>query len=119
MLDSYAKADPERVWTIAEIAKFISVGGNGPVLVGSAAAVADRLQEWAEDTDIDGFNLAYILAHKTFEDVVEFVVPELYRRGAYQTEYAQGTLREKLRQGPFLPETHRGASFRHPQSKLN
>lgn len=119
MLDSYAKADPERVWTIAEIAKFISVGGNGPVLVGSAAAVADRLQEWAEDTDIDGFNLAYILAHKTFEDVVEFVVPELQRRGAYQTEYAQGTLREKLfGQGPLLPETHRGASFRHHSKQI-
>ena len=119
MLDSYVKADPDRIWTIEEIAKFISVGGNGPVLVGSPTTIADRLQEWVEDTGVDGFNLAYILAHKTFEDVVEFVVPELQKRGVYQTEYATGTLRDKLfGQGPLLPENHRGASFRyHPQKK--
>jgi alkanesulfonate monooxygenase SsuD/methylene tetrahydromethanopterin reductase-like flavin-dependent oxidoreductase (luciferase family) len=119
MLDSYVKADPDKVWTIEEIAKFISVGGNGPVIVGSASTVADRLQEWVQDTDIDGFNLAYILAHQTFEDVVEFVVPELQRRGVYQTEYTEGTLREKLfGHGPLLPENHRGASFRYPAQHL-
>ena len=81
--------------------------------------MADRLQEWVQDTDIDGFNLAYILAHQTFEDVVEFVVPELQRRDVYQTEYTEGTLREKLfGQGPLLPENHRGASFRYPAKHL-
>lgn len=113
LLDSYVNADPNRVWTIEEIANWNSVGGNGPVLVGSAETVADALQEWVTETDVDGFNLAYILAHQTFSDVVEFIVPELQKRGVYQTEYAQGTLREKLfGQGPYLPENHRGASYR-------
>lgn len=113
MLDAYVNADPNRVWTIEEIANWNSVGGNGPVLVGSAETVADALQEWVTETDVDGFNLAYILAHQTFSDVVEFIVPELQKRGVYQTEYAQGTLREKLfGQGPHLPENHRGASYR-------
>ncbi|WP_461196669.1 LLM class flavin-dependent oxidoreductase [Acinetobacter pittii] len=114
LLDSYVNADPERVWTIEEIANWNSLGGNGPVLVGSAETVSDALQQWVEDTDVDGFNLAYILAHQTFTDVVEFIVPELQKRGVYQTSYAQGTLREKLfGAGPYLPENHRGAKYRN------
>ncbi|EJB8487243.1 monooxygenase, NtaA/SnaA/SoxA family [Acinetobacter baumannii] len=114
LLDSYVNADSERVWTIEEIANWNSLGGNGPVLVGSAETVSDALQQWVEDTDIDGFNLAYILAHQTFADVVEFIVPELQKRGVYQTSYAQGTLREKLfGAGPYLPENHRGAKYRN------
>ncbi|NUF52894.1 LLM class flavin-dependent oxidoreductase, partial [Acinetobacter seifertii] len=114
LLDSYVNADPERVWAIEEIANWNSLGGNGPVLVGSAETVSDALQQWVEDTDIDGFNLAYILAHQTFADVVEFIVPELQKRGVYQTSYAQGTLREKLfGAGPYLPENHRGAKYRN------
>lgn len=114
LLDSYVNADPERVWTIEEIANWNSLGGNGPVLVGSAETVSDALQQWVEDTDIDGFNLAYILAHQTFADVVEFIVPELQKREVYQTSYAQGTLREKLfGAGPYLPENHRGAKYRN------
>lgn len=114
LLDSYVNADPERVWTIEEIANWNSLGGNGPVLVGSAETVSDALQQWVEDTDVDGFNLAYILAHQTFADVVEFIVPELQKRGVYQTLYAQGTLREKLfGAGPYLPENHRGAKYRN------
>ncbi|OLV78583.1 5,10-methylene tetrahydromethanopterin reductase, partial [Acinetobacter baumannii] len=110
LLDSYVNADPERVWTIEEIANWNSLGGNGPVLVGSAETVSDALEQWVEDTDVDGFNLAYILAHQTFADVVEFIVPELQKRGVYQTSYTQGTLREKLfGAGPYLPENHRGA----------
>ncbi|MEN8329781.1 LLM class flavin-dependent oxidoreductase [Acinetobacter baumannii] len=113
LLDSYVNADPERVWTIEEIANWNSLGGNGPVLVGSAETVSDALQQWVEDTDVDGFNLAYILAHQTFADVVEFIVPELQKRGVYQTSYAQGTLREKLfGAGPYLPENHRGSKYR-------
>ncbi|EPH3206282.1 LLM class flavin-dependent oxidoreductase [Acinetobacter baumannii] len=114
LLDSYVNADPERVWTIEEIANWNSLGGNGPVLVGSAETASDALQQWVEDTDVDGFNLAYILAHQTFADVVEFIVPELQKRGVYQTSYAQGTLREKLfGAGPYLPENHRGAKYRN------
>ncbi|WP_374253258.1 LLM class flavin-dependent oxidoreductase [Acinetobacter brisouii] len=119
LLDSYVNADPNRVWTIEEIANWNSVGGNGPVLVGSAETVADALQEWVTETDVDGFNLAYILAHQTFSDVVEFIVPELQKRGVYQTEYAHGTLREKLfGQGPYLPENHRGAGYRFGEKKI-
>lgn len=45
--------------------------------------------------------------------MVEYVVPELQKRGVYQKDFREGTLREKLfGRGAYLPEEHRGASFR-------
>ena len=72
------------------------IGGMGPVLVGSAQRIADELQEWVDETDVDGFNLAYAITPGSFEDIVELVVPELRRRGVYPSEYVDGTLRHKL-----------------------
>lgn len=76
------------------------------------------MMEWMEGTDIDGFNLAYVVAHDTFRDVVDLLVPELQRRGVYPTEYPTGTLREKLsRNGPRLMAPHpaAGHSYRNTQ----
>jgi len=68
------------------------------------------LQEWVEDTDVDGFNLAYAITHETFSNIVTFLVPELQKRGVYKKDYEPGTLREKLfGAGPRLSETHAGA----------
>lgn len=106
-------ANGDKEWTIDELARWAGVGGLGPVFVGSPASVADTLQKWVEETDVDGFNLAYALAHETFEDVVKHLVPELQRRGVYPTAYKPGTLREKLfGQGPLLPDTHPAARYR-------
>ena len=71
------------------------------------AQVADQIEEWADATGIDGFNLTYALSHETMERVVELLVPELQRRGRYATDYTPGTLRHKLfRRGPRLPASH-------------
>jgi long-chain alkane monooxygenase len=106
-------AGGDKAWTIEELAQWGGVGGMGPVFVGSASTVADILQQWVEQTDVDGFNLAYAVAHETFEDVVTHLVPELQRRGVYPTAYAPGTLREKLfGQGPLLPPSHPAHGFR-------
>ncbi|KAA8731498.1 LLM class flavin-dependent oxidoreductase [Acinetobacter qingfengensis] len=119
LLDSYVNADPEKIWTIEEIANWNSLGGNGPVLVGSPQTIADTLQEWIDDTDVDGFNLAYILAHQTFTDIVDYIVPELQKRGVYKTQYKEGTLREKLFNGTaYLPENHRGAKYRYQKQSV-
>ena len=42
--------------------------------VGSPTTIADILQEWTEETDVDGYNLAYAVTHETFEDVEQYVV---------------------------------------------
>ena len=104
----------DRTWTIKELALWGGIGGVGPVFVGSTATVADILQEWVEETDVDGFNLAYAVTHETFEDIVNLLVPELQRRGAYPTAYGPGrTLREKLfSAGPYLPANHPAAQYR-------
>lgn len=100
-------------WTVRDIAIQGAIGGLGPYIVGSGEEIADTLQEWVEETDVDGFNLAYALTPGTFEDIVKYVVPVLQRRGAYQTEYTEGTLRNKLHgRGDRLPDEHRGARFR-------
>jgi FMN-dependent oxidoreductase (nitrilotriacetate monooxygenase family) len=95
-LEAFTIADPSRVWTVREIARHAGIGGRGPVVVGSPAQVADELIGWVEETDIDGFNLAYAVTPETFADFVDLVVPELQRRGRYKRDYAPGTLREKL-----------------------
>ena len=95
------------------IAASVALGGGGPVLVGSPRRVADELQAWAEACDLDGFNLAYALMPETFADVVDLLVPELQRRGAFKRDYAPGTYREKLfGRGPHLEETHPAAARR-------
>ncbi|MBL0728609.1 LLM class flavin-dependent oxidoreductase [Piscinibacter sp. HJYY11] len=106
-LASFTQADPTRKWTVGEAARFIGLGGRGPVITGDAKQVADELESWVDETGIDGFNLTYAIAHETMRDVVEHLVPELQRRGRYRTEYPQGTLRSKLfRRGPRLPASH-------------
>jgi FMN-dependent oxidoreductase (nitrilotriacetate monooxygenase family) len=103
----------ENGWTVRDIAERCTIGNITPVFVGSGATVADTLQEWVEDTDVDGFNLAYAITPGSFADFVEHVVPVLTERGAYQGAYTPGTLRHKLLgNGNRLPDTHRGAGYR-------
>lgn len=112
-VEALSSADPTRVWTVREIAKWGGIGGLGPLSVGSPQEIADELQSWVEETDVDGFNLAYALTHESFVDFVELVVPELQRRGVYKTDYTSGSLREKLHgRGPRLAGPHPGAAYR-------
>ena len=108
-----AEADLGREWTVGDLGRHSAIGGLGPTIVGSGEKVADALQAWVEETDIDGFNLAYAITPGTWEDVIEHVVPVLRARGAYPEEYAPGTLRQKLHgRGDRLPAEHRGAGYR-------
>ncbi|UOE45108.1 LLM class flavin-dependent oxidoreductase [Agromyces larvae] len=111
------EADAGEEWTVRTLAERGKIGGFGTRIVGSAEEVADQLEEWVAETDIDGFNLSYAITPGTFEDIVEFVVPELQRRGRYPTEYEPGTLRQKLHgRGDRLPDEHRGARYRVGQA---
>ena len=112
-LENITRADPNRRWTVRQVAEHVAIGGIGPVVVGSPATVADQLEGWIDDTDIDGFNLCFVVRPETFIDVADLLVPELQRRGRYKRAYATGTLREKLfGRGARLPAAHPGASFR-------
>lgn len=93
---AFSQADPDKKWTIREIADYARVGGDGPVIVGSPSTVADQLEEWVEETGVDGFNLAAAAVPESWEQITGLLVPELQKRGRHKTEYAPGTLREKL-----------------------
>jgi alkanesulfonate monooxygenase SsuD/methylene tetrahydromethanopterin reductase-like flavin-dependent oxidoreductase (luciferase family) len=114
-LEIFSKADPDRDWTPNEVAKFVGIGAMGPVFVGSPATIADELERWIDEADIDGFNLAYAVTPGTFVDFIDLVIPELRRRGRYWDDYDEGTtLRERL-YGPGHPrvrDDHPAARYR-------
>jgi len=104
---------PERPWTPREIAEEIGIGGRGPLVVGSPGEVADELERWVDEADVDGFNLAYVTTPGTFVDFARYVVPELRRRGRVPERTEPMTLRERLgADGPLLPADHPGAAYR-------
>jgi FMN-dependent oxidoreductase (nitrilotriacetate monooxygenase family) len=110
-LASFTTAD--RAWTPRELAGFIGLGGRGPVVAGSPGEVADELERWAEEADVDGFNLAYVTTPGTFADFVRWVVPELRRRGRVPEAAESGTLRERLGSaGPRLAPPHPATAYR-------
>ncbi|KAK8081187.1 Nitrilotriacetate monooxygenase component A/pristinamycin IIA synthase subunit A [Apiospora hydei] len=114
----YAKFSPgTKKWTKHTIADHVSIGGNGPVLVGTPSQVADGLQTWVDEADVDGFNFAYALFPQSFKDIIELLLPELRRRGLFWDDYAvpSGTYRENLYREPGLkrsPPDHVSAKFR-------
>jgi FMN-dependent oxidoreductase (nitrilotriacetate monooxygenase family) len=88
-------------------------GAQPGTLVGTPSQVADQIAAYVEETGLDGFNLTRTVTPETFVDFVDLVIPELQQRGLYKTEYAEGTLREKLfNAGATLPANHTAAGYR-------
>lgn len=113
-LASLTSIDSKTRWTVRDIVERRSIGGMGPVIVGSPQTVADELERWVEIGGVDGFNFAYAITPGSFEDLVGYVVPELQKRGRAQTEYAGETLREHLYgEGQrHTLDTHPSAAYR-------
>jgi FMN-dependent oxidoreductase (nitrilotriacetate monooxygenase family) len=89
------------------------LGGRYPLIVGSGAEVAEYLIELLDQTGIDGFNLTRTVAPESHHDFIRLVIPELQQRGRYKTEYATGSLRNKLfAQGDHLAASHPADQFR-------
>lgn len=86
----------------------LRLGGRQAPIVGGPETVANALEAWVTGADVDGFLFARTVTPECFESLVEHVVPELQRRGLQQTQYARGTLREKLFAGSAarLPQAH-------------
>jgi alkanesulfonate monooxygenase len=113
-MDSVTRADPDRVWTVREVAEKVGIGGIGPVFVGTPAKVADEIETWIEQTDVDGLNVAFAVSPESFADVADLLVPELTRRGRYKQAYQSGTLREKMfgKGRAHLAAPHPAAQYR-------
>ncbi|RDW67441.1 LLM class flavin-dependent oxidoreductase [Aspergillus mulundensis] len=103
-------------WTKRRIVEFLSVGGIQTKIIGSGKTVADELQRWVEVSGVDGFNIAHITNPGSFEDVIEFLLPELRARGLFRDKVEKEgvTAREAyLGVGQVrLPEDHPGSYYK-------
>ena len=68
-MDNITRADPDRVWTVREVAQHVGIGGIGPVVVGTPEKVADAIEAWFEQTDVDGLNVPFAVSPGDFEDI--------------------------------------------------
>ncbi|ATE66304.1 LLM class flavin-dependent oxidoreductase [Rhizorhabdus dicambivorans] len=89
--------------SIRQIVRQVIPGLGHPIFKGSGADVADKMIEWYEHGGCDGFIVLGPVQPRGLEDFVDFVVPELQRRGMYRTEYEGATLRENM--GLPLPKS--------------
>ncbi|WP_113189298.1 LLM class flavin-dependent oxidoreductase [Ensifer sp. ENS06] len=103
----------ERGWTKRSILSDMALGGRYPLIVGDPHQVADALEAWIDEGEVDGFNLARTVAPESYEDFIDLVIPVLQERGRYKTAYGEGSLRNRLfGEGNRLPARHHGAGFR-------
>lgn len=123
-------------WTKKTLAQHIMVGGLGATSVGTPQMVADQMERWVQEGDVDGFNIvslrpyinrpsssgpltdlqAYAIMPQTFEDVIELLIPELQKRGLFWKDFLVpgGTYRENLFE---LPDQHEPLPD-HPAAKM-
>lgn len=99
---------------VRDIAAFDDLPGREPFIIGSPEQVCDTMIEWVDETGLDGFNLVRTVEPAGLESFIKLVIPELQNRGRYKTEYAPGTMREKMfpEGSAHLPADHHGAGFR-------
>ncbi len=100
-------------WTKRKLLEQFVLGSRQPPIVGDPATVADALQAWMVEADVDCFNLSRTVMPECLEAFIDLVVPVLQERGLYKTAYAPGTYREKLfGEDAHLPATHPAATHR-------
>ena len=113
-LEAITTKSRDTEWTLRKLLRMMVLGSRQAPIVGSPSRVADEMQAWVAEADVDGFNLSRTVIPECVEDFVALVVPELQSRGVLQRGYAPGTLRQKLF-GPDrarLPASHPAAAFR-------
>ena len=109
-----SEGEEKQLWTPRRLGMRMALGGLHPCPVGTASEVADVIQEWINDADIDGCNIGSVTNPGSWEDVVDLLIPELQRRGLMWKDYPAtgGTFRENLLGTKELRSDHYGSSFK-------
>jgi FMN-dependent oxidoreductase (nitrilotriacetate monooxygenase family) len=81
--------------TVRQLAQRLG-GYGGLAMVGTAATIADEMEEWLASGACDGFIIMFPYLPGGLDDFVDKVVPELQRRGIFRRDYEGTTLRENL-----------------------
>ncbi|MBF6560973.1 MAG: NtaA/DmoA family FMN-dependent monooxygenase [Candidatus Binataceae bacterium] len=97
----FTAAHPGRIATLADAREEMKLASLIPLITGDAVQVAQEIERWADEADIDGINLVPIYQPGSFTDFIDLVVPELRRRGRIRGSDASissggETLREHL-----------------------
>ncbi|WP_174285284.1 LLM class flavin-dependent oxidoreductase [Sphingomonas bacterium] len=82
--------------TITQVAQRVAAGRTSRTAVGTAADIADELQDWYTHGAADGFVISPPFLPGGLDDFVDQVVPVLQARGVFRTRYEGRTLRENL-----------------------
>jgi FMN-dependent oxidoreductase (nitrilotriacetate monooxygenase family) len=102
--------------TVGQALDFVSGSRHDRFLVaGTPKTVADEIERWLDEDDLDGINLRQYHSFDTARDFAELVVPELRKRGRLPDESERSdTLRERLfgAGNARLPDRHIGARYR-------
>jgi hypothetical protein len=88
-------------------------GGGHQQVVGTAAQVADVMEQWLAAGAVDGFNIMVDMLPSGFHQVTDLLVPELQKRGIFHRDYEHRTLRENL----GLGQAASAASARPPRQQ--
>lgn len=102
-------------WTKKAVLQQLAISGAHARAIGSPTTVANILETWIREADVDGFNISYAITPHTFDDIITYLWPELEKRGVLQREYAGSSMRENYLQdgrGPRVREGHPAAKFR-------
>lgn len=74
-------------WTKRTLLEQSVLGSRQPPIVGDPVQVADALEAWVAEADVDGFNLSRTVMPECLEAFISLVVPVLQERGAYKQAY--------------------------------
>ena len=95
--------------TIGDLARYRA---KSMQISGTPEQIVDQLELW-QDAGTDGINIINQIIPGSYTDFIEGVIPELRARGLAQSEYAPGTLREKVfGRSAILEPSHPAAAFR-------
>lgn len=94
LLDADAATAQARKERLDEVAG-AELASDALVFAGTPAGLADLLQEW-HASGLTGFRLRPAVLGHDLDQIVDGLVPELQRRGAFRTAYAASTLRGHL-----------------------
>jgi alkanesulfonate monooxygenase SsuD/methylene tetrahydromethanopterin reductase-like flavin-dependent oxidoreductase (luciferase family) len=98
--------------TVREFMHLSHRGRPDDAIVGGPREVADRLEELFTERVCDGFVVGATYVPGGYADFVEYVVPELQRRGLFHQDYTGATLRENLGLARPAPGAWRGVTPR-------
>ena len=80
-------------------------------VTGTPEQIADQLETW-QAAGIDGVNVINATIPGSYTEFIEYVMPELRKRGLAKEAYTLGTLRKKLFGRDTVAETHPAAAYR-------